>query len=496
MPRFPVELLEAIVRQLQVEDRKTLARCCLANRTLNAVSAPCLYNSIDVDVRLIHTTGVDDLIYYECEILNSAALPHNCRHVRAVIMRGSFSWCANFPHPGVLIHALEQFTNLRSLSCRVAGDLSEEVFSDTITIDTFRRIWEITNDLSGLREFAVRWEHVAHISPALFKQLVKPELHRLTLSLTTVKSIEYLANCFRSTTRMALTTLEIRAFARWDMSHSIPVRFLDVFRQFPPSLCNVRFLRLGILLARLDEVLFQTLSQIPRLEELWLEYQVYNRDFKRPYDPMEFHTIPFSAPTKLKRFTLRYYNYKEPTLAVDKVCSWIKLVISRCPLEEFSFIPFYQMRIRNPLSKPSWDILLDHLTDKHAQTLRRLDLRAAFVRKCSLKRLLQKCLLPVEHLSVGTTQGSIHTFIRHSSQLRFLGRVEFELRTLKRGESFTREQKARDEAAESMLNSAPNLKTVGVNDELWSRTWSLEGGDLKCDVERCEVRERIDEIWA
>ncbi|KAL0072344.1 hypothetical protein AAF712_000107 [Marasmius tenuissimus] len=278
------------------------------------------------------------------------------------------------------------------------------------------------------------------------------------------------------------------------MSNSIPVRFLDVFRQFTPSLCNVRCLRLGILLAQLDQALFQILSQIPRLEELCLEYQVYNRGLKRPYNPMEFHTTTFSTPTNLKRFTLRYYNYKEPALAVDKVCNWIKLVISRCPLEEFNFIPFYQMRFGKPLSKPSWDVLLDHLTDKHARTLRRLDLRAAFVRKCSLKRLLQKCLL-LEYLAVGTTRGSIHTFMRHSSHLRLLGRVEFELRTSKRGESFTREKKARDEAAKSILNGAPNLRTVVVNDELWSGRWSLKGGDLKYDVESCEVGAGVDEIW-
>ena len=118
------------------------------------------------------------------------------------------------------------------------------------------------------------------------------------------------------------------------------------------------------------------------------------------------HTTPVPTLTTLKCFTLRYYGHLEPQLAINKVCSWIKLVISRCPLEEFNFHPVYQMRTQNPLSKPSWDVLLDHLTDKHARTLRRLDLRAAFVKKRSLKRLLGKCL-SLEHLAVGTIGGSI-----------------------------------------------------------------------------------------
>ncbi|KAJ8076416.1 hypothetical protein PM082_000839 [Marasmius tenuissimus] len=192
-PYLSVELLAAIVGQLPVEDRKTLAVCCLANHTLNAVSTPRLYNSIVVDVRLIYSGRVDDLAHSECEVLNSAALPHNCRHVRAVTLTGSFGW-SNVLRPGVLIHALEQFTNLQSLAWRIAGDsLSDENLFDTIIIDALRRIWETINDLSGLREFAVGWEHVAHIGPALFKQLVKPELQKLTLNLTTIKSIEYLA---------------------------------------------------------------------------------------------------------------------------------------------------------------------------------------------------------------------------------------------------------------------------------------------------------------
>ena len=52
-PHIPLEILAAIIDPIQVEqDAKTLAVCCLVNRTFNAVSTPHLYRSIHVIIRM------------------------------------------------------------------------------------------------------------------------------------------------------------------------------------------------------------------------------------------------------------------------------------------------------------------------------------------------------------------------------------------------------------------------------------------------------------
>jgi len=118
----------------------------------------------------------------------------------------------------------------------------------------------------------------------------------------------------------------------------------------------------------------------------------------------------FPAPKTLKTFTIRFKGLREYPLDVPAVCGWIKHVISLSPIERLNFVPFYQPRTQNPVSKSSWDILTDHLADKHASTLRSFDLRAAFVRKTAMKAIFRKCQ-QLEEFSVGTSIGSLVGFL-------------------------------------------------------------------------------------
>ncbi|KAK1232308.1 hypothetical protein PQX77_004559 [Marasmius sp. AFHP31] len=494
-PRIPFEILGAIIDLLQVEgDTKTLVRCCLVNRTFNAASAPYLYKSIRVSLSAI-CGRIERTQKSGHTVLVSASLPHNRRRVRAVTLFGRLGWYGNFTVPSILIDAFEQFTNLESLKCIVQGQLKDPEPGANET-RTFSQMWDIIKDISTLREIVVNSDHIAPVNAALLKQLVKPELLDLTLIGSSAASVDHLVDCF-GPTPMALSVLRFRAID-WRASRKLD-RIIDVLGRHTSTLRNLGVLRLGLLDTPLnDETLFRSLAQLPQLKDLCLEYEISD-DLETPFDPMDSHIAPFETVpflTNLRRFTLRYSCVLEPSLAIGKVCTWIKHVISRCPLEELSFVPFYCVRTWNPLSKRSWDILLDHLTDKHAKTLKSLDLRAAFVKKHSLKRLLNKCAL-LECLAIGTARGSIHTFVRYSSHLRHLRRVEFELRTLKRGMNATC---AKDEEVESMLRSAPNLRRVVINEDHWLGTWVLEEGELKYNISKLSGRqpsysENDDLIW-
>ncbi|KAJ8076415.1 hypothetical protein PM082_000838 [Marasmius tenuissimus] len=498
-PHVPFEILGAIIGSLQaVGDTKALAVCCLVNRAFNAASAPYLYKSIYADLSSIWGRTEKTHKSERYTALVSASLPHNRRRVRVVTISGrlAIGWgVTNLTPPGILIDAFEKFTHLESVNCIVEGQLQIDPALGAIKTQTFSQMWDIIKNLSTIREIVVRWDHIAPVDPALLKQLVKPELLKLTL-FGSFDSVDHLANCFGSTP-MALSVLRFRV-VDYRTSGKLD-RLIDILGRPTSTLRNLKVLRLGLLDTSLsDETLFRSLAQLPQLEDLCLEYEI-DDELESPYDPMHSYITPiktFPFLTKLRRFTLRYSYFLEPSLAIGKVCTWIKHVISRCPLEELSFVPFYDMRTWNPLSKPSWDILLDHLTDKHAKTLKSLDLRAAFVKKRSLKRLLDKCVL-LEHLAIGTTRGSIHTFVRYSSNLRHLRRVEFELRTLKRGINATC---AKDEEVESMLRSAPNLRRVVINEHHWLGTWVLEEGELKYSISKLSGRQlpysdNDDSIW-
>ena len=232
-------------------------------------------------------------------------------------------WGPSFPEPNVLVHAFGYFTNLHMN----APD------SMIATIGVLRQIWDIIKGLATLRDFAVSWDHIECVNPALLKQIVKPELRKLALHVSSLDSLVHLVDCFRSAYPMSLVAFQFQTvrhlsyrMARlptdesdeqaktWQTANFILERFFDAFRHFSRTLCNIKCLTLGALQPYLDEPLFRTLAQIPRLENLCLEYEVYSRDIRQPYDPtnssnrspQQSHPTPVPTLATLKRLTLRY----------------------------------------------------------------------------------------------------------------------------------------------------------------------------------------------
>ncbi|KAL0569670.1 hypothetical protein V5O48_012298, partial [Marasmius crinis-equi] len=369
-----------------------------------------------------------------------------------IVVTGRLGDCD--PYPSLIVRAFQQFTNLRSAVFNVNDDLEEEPHPSELSQETFNRIFAALKKLPPLDELVVNWA----ISERRINKVIKPGLRKLGLLWFFPDEVGELLNCLRTVSN-SLTELHFRTDGTWQAADF--GRLVNVFQTFANDLRCLKILKLARLdPAIYDEALFSAFVQLPQLEELSLEYEVSYGAI--PYNPMqpesrESPPIVFSSSpslTNLKTFALVYKSYYgEPRLDATKVCEWIKHVISRCPIEELSFRLFQSPRTRKPLPKESWDLLVDHLADKHSKTLRFLDLRAAFVKKHSLRRLLQKCLL-LEELSIATSRGSI----------RHLRRVEFELRTLKRG---YKETTASFDEVEKMMKSAPGLRRVAINEIEW-----------------------------
>ncbi|KAF9268823.1 hypothetical protein L218DRAFT_954263 [Marasmius fiardii PR-910] len=392
---LPYELLQFVVEALK-DDTRTVARCCLVSRDFNATASPILYRCVELRVGL--STVLPEMLERQ---LKSACLSHNCLHVRVIVLEGHIGW--HEPSSRTLVYTFQHLPNLQSVTLNMTGWISPQ---DNLNPSIFAQIFTIIRDLPSLTELVSNWV-IGYPDHSVLTEVLKPGLQKLKLISVSNGVIEYFPHWLRVTSN-SLTELHIQA-REWG-PHYLS-RFFNIFRMSAANLHNLRTLQLGFLEPSSDEALFTTLVHLPRIENLCLSYNLpfYRRS---SYNPMSCtNGVPFiNLPSlkSLKSFTLRYrsYSYNEYPLATDDVCRWIKHVISTSPIEELNFVPFYKPRTRNPISKHSWDLLIDHLADKHSKTLRYLNLRAAFVKKRSLETLLRKCNL-LEELSLGTSRGSL-----------------------------------------------------------------------------------------
>ena len=110
---------------------------------------------------------------------------------------------------------------------------------------------------------------------------------------------------------------------------------------------------------------------------------------------------------KLKSFTADYAGSSFTTCSeVARFCKWIRRTIAASPIQTLRIVaegvgdddrdhyvsPAY----------PAFDNLIDHLSKKHATTLRHLDIKTAFVSLDAFKQLLESCdRLESFHLTAG-----------------------------------------------------------------------------------------------
>ncbi|KAL0571280.1 hypothetical protein V5O48_010685 [Marasmius crinis-equi] len=402
--------------------------------------------------------------------LTSASLPHNRNRVRTLVLEGT-CWEDSFSEK-VLLDALRQFQRLERLSFNLQCPRWDYVEgSDRLDSTTVVEAISIINNQNrvSLRELTLNFvvEQLEDDSLVILLQnnLIKLSLldvpGYVLLETTPLKTLE------------CLTELQVR-INPYNFKQNKPSSFTEVFGVISNNCHNLKSLTLGVIRADLNEELFDSVARLHCLEELCLEYS-FRVGYHDGFSPREPLTTDFPPLRTLKVFTLRYKSIRELNLDVPVVCKWIKHVISLSPIERVNFRPFYQPRTCHPIPKCSWDILTDHLADKHADTLRSFDLRAGFVRKTAMKAVLSKCRR-LEEFEVATGEGSLMLLPRFSSNLPNLSKARFEFRTMKG----TRHALQLDSAkAAEIMEASGHLRRLIVNDDEWKGSWVLEGGVLK-----------------
>ncbi|KAK7053231.1 hypothetical protein VNI00_003856 [Paramarasmius palmivorus] len=477
-PNLPYDVLQEIFQALH-EDTGVLALCCLLNRETYRIASAILYRTLDLEIGTFmgpgwhHSWGIALSQTDPKQVLLSACLPHNRDHVRTLILRGTYD--RTLLPAQLFLQAMLVFTNLRHITFNLVPFMGTGYRVGEVDPECLRSI------LRCLRERNLRLQGLA-VNYGAFKtsediaMLLHSETRELSLINTSFlgRDLEWnwvglLEGCER------LKKLQIRS-CRWTSTNF--TNFEHALR-FLPSLQS---LTLGLISTSQDNEVFQVLSQTPCLRDLTLEYRLTSHPMRQSC------TLPttFTPLCNLKSFTLRYKALSELycPLTPAEISKWIKHAVGQSPLEQLSFLPFYQPRTRNPKPKQSWDALVDHLVDKHAGTLRGMDLRAGFVRKRSLKKLLKGCV-KLEVLKVGTSRGALDMFVRNAQNVPVLHEARFELRTSRRDKrEQERERLTSIDEARTIVEKTPSLRRLCVDDDMFLASWILEGDGLARVVER------------
>ncbi|KAJ8080450.1 hypothetical protein PM082_017283 [Marasmius tenuissimus] len=478
---LPYDLLQYIIEYTDGH-LPTLAACCLVNGDFRELAASALYFCLDLQfgehlgpgrgIRRIQSVKKIPKARVE-HALRSACLPYNRNRVRAVLLRGTYD---EFPlGEEEFLYIFKQFRRLEILSFNVQhprwnNSMDSDLFDETTLVYAMTLI----NSQLSLRE--VTLNDVANKNNKML--LSQDSLRKLAL----IDADDDIFDKFTMRLLGGLRELQIRVSAyNWRQQRQSGLN--NVLHAITTRCHSLRSLTIGLIYMKTDEdredpneTLFGSVVQIPHLEELCLEYMILYGYRANSLVGTNLQT-DFPVPTTLKSLTVRFKTTREYHLDIPVVCRWMKHVVSSSPIERVSFDPFYQPRTKNPVQKGSWDILTDHLADKHASTLKSFDLRAAFVRKTAMKAIFRKCH-QLEEFSVATSVGSLTSLSQFSANLPKLYKARFELRTAKG----IRHQPRFNTQRVILIMQCARIRRLVVNDDEWEGAWVLENDDLKYHV--------------
>ncbi|KAK7053183.1 hypothetical protein VNI00_003802 [Paramarasmius palmivorus] len=483
------DVIEQIIEALDLEDDLvTLTSYCLLNQEVYKRASMALYKILDFNVGEGMGPATPRCgrraITHANQALYSACLPRNRHRVKKIAISGvstnpflgkyslnnnTGSFVYARLQADLLADAFQLFDNIESIAFNVtswSGFLNSRQI-DPYCLQHTLRLLQCQGLTEKLRELLLNFEVCE--TDSVIKPLVHPNLRKLSLIDIPARDFDWFA-----ITRPCSGLRELQLRSELYTSFDAGPRLMDSVERALMNLRNLRTLALGFLYTASDDHTFDVLSQLPQLENLCLEYRIIPR-YRRSDPGFQGLPITFAPLRALKSFTLRYKEHDENAVyyrSID-ICRWIKHVVSLSPLERLSYHPFYQPRTLNPKPKESWDLLVDHLADKHASTLRSLDLRAGFVRKRALRRLLVNCQ-QLEELSVATSRGALDsTFVHCARHVPRLLQARFELRTQRKDQK-ERNRITQVDEAERILKAALGLRRLIVNEEEFLGSWTLD----------------------
>ncbi|KAL0581925.1 hypothetical protein V5O48_000155 [Marasmius crinis-equi] len=457
---LPFDILECIITKFNpIHDHKTLAACCLVNRDCNELASSRLYYRLEISVG-----DSEAVLAKKSHMLSSACLPHNCHRVKDLSFRGQLRPNQRRTHlkHELVINAVRKFKRLETLIISIPNLRAPvDDDADELSLDTMIEITKLLNNWTRLRRLAINHviERIELGQRGVWIDGFLPSsLQELAVFNASV------ANLSKMPDEVAQGLTKLHFGVGVFHGYSLPATFSASVHKFR----HLKLLSIGVLNPAANTDIFQSVAELPHLERLALDYACRGYSFPPKSDDMATN---FRPPHRLKSFILRIRAFCICKFEMDVpvVSRWIKHIISLSAIEELTLRPTKYLvdDVINTIPKKSWDILIDHLADKQASSLRLLDLRIGIVRSIALGRLFRKCF-QLQELVAATSRGSLATLKRQSQMLR-LAKVHFELRTNKTDRR--RSKFGLDEVTDIMRNA--HLRRLIINDAEWVASWEL-----------------------
>ncbi|TFK37578.1 hypothetical protein BDQ12DRAFT_736111 [Crucibulum laeve] len=431
------------------DDYQTLFLCSLVNWEFNRVASRFLYSKVALIPPFRPVLDLKDSgALPQNSNLGPASLPRNAPYVLNVEIGGFLS---SRPPPRntlpvTLTNSIRAFVNLNRI------ELTPIIYHE----DTFTETLGVLKEAKSLHELAVNACCMDDLRAPLLAKI--DGIEKLTLHDPTRAILQLLPDWLE---RLSNKIMELHLK---DNCGSVTP---GVLKSFLPHVRNrLRAFTLGLSYSLTDEDVFNFLGQLPKLEMAELKYYWQMKAPPRQPPLPNLRTLTVNSRRLLSKFE------------VNAICKWIRRAITWSPIEELRVIQDEDdddlFRVTG--AHPSWESLIDHLTSRHTQTLRVLDLRLAFIKAETLKSLLAKCTA-LEELYLCAGKDSLGIFSDYSAGLTELYSVSFEIRNTKR-RSY---RNLGSNAAADIMRSGPrSLRRLAVNGVEWEGTWILtETSDIQ-----------------
>ncbi|KAJ3521103.1 hypothetical protein NMY22_g12451 [Coprinellus aureogranulatus] len=446
------------------DDYGQLFRCSLVNKEFNRAASNMLYYRVVLSPpvsRLYQLNLRDTGAVTSPSNLPSATLPQYAELVVELEVSGFLN---ARPPPRNTLHtvladALRKFTSIRSVKF-IPATFHEDVFVDSLKL--------LPNFHTSLRELVLNASCTS-------------DEEKVSL-LTDIKGLAKLA--LHSPGRAILQQLP--GWLEKNASTLTELHLLDNCGSVTPGVLksfllpvgeNLKAFSLGLSYSIIDENIFAFLSQLPNLEHLRL----------RNYWQMK---PPTHKPGlgRLKTFIADYGGSLTTCKEVSRFCVWIRRTVAASPLQSLhiiaegdeissdvgdmdGFLYGTSDDARSSSSAyPAFDSLVEHLTRKHANTLKHLHMRSAFVSLLALQNLLERCLI-LESLVVSAGATALDVFSKLVPVATSLHTASFEIKNIKPKHLKLDE----DGVAAIMHHGATRLRRLSVNGRRWEGSWSASG---------------------
>ncbi|KDR81885.1 hypothetical protein GALMADRAFT_240158 [Galerina marginata CBS 339.88] len=422
---------DLIVRVMELchDDYGLLAQCALVNWEFNRAASRMLYSKVVLSPHFKPVLDLRDAgAIPESSNFASASLPRNVQYVLALEVSGYIS-----PRPPPrntlperITKALVTFVNLVSVRYTPVT-YHENLFDQSIpTLHNLRSLVELTVNASCTDD--VRAPAIVELTG----------LRKLTLY-NPGRAILQLLPKWLERLQATLVELHLR-----DNCGSVTP---GVLKSFLPYLENtVQAFTLGLSYSLTDNDVFTFLGQITRLKRLELRYYW---QLKPP------QTLPNLL--SLRSFTVTYppqYTRKE----VDEFDKWVRRTIAGSL--DLQTLTLY-CEGRDASIYLSHNSLVGHITQKHATSLRYLDLALTFVGMDKLEDILTSCT-QLEEIALQMGKNGLTLFRAKVSGLKQLRTASFQIRNVPRTY-----QMNIIFLTEIMDRGQPSLRRLSLNNISW-----------------------------